>query len=353
MRYVELTEEHLPAAAGVVAATTRRRAAWTGPGARPVGSADLAAVAETTLRPYVDDATRIAYVAVDGDDVHAVLGGLYKHLTPADPEYVYQAPHQLVLATTACAARDENAEAEHLPELFARIRVRAREREGIDRIGVGVLAADWWSGALWRGLGLRPEIVFALRPVRVPERVSSGIRVRAAGADDLDALVRLSLDEILYHAHHTATGTSPHQDVETIRKQASGWWDHHADESVERAFVAEDGEGTVVGMTTVRVVTAAAESVAQFVLPRRYAYVGLTDVVASSRGSGVGAALAAHVLAWTRALPDPPELVGLHYASDNALSAPFWSARGYAPAATFLTTAPRHRVDVAPGMGGA
>ncbi|SJM50003.1 hypothetical protein CZ771_03765 [Actinomycetales bacterium JB111] len=375
MPITPLTADLLPAAAEVVAAQTARRIAAAG--SSPDG-VDLTALAEHWLRSYVTDEDRFAFVALDGGTVVACLGALTVQLTPDDEGYTYMAPRHVLCPLGGWAARTPHDAVAHLPALIAAVRSRASD-EGIDRINLQTLDADWHSGGVWRSAGLRPDTAFALRPLAAPapstRPLGEPVTIRAAEPGDADALTALALEEFDFHARHTGSGTATDQSPSTARRIVDGWLaqddpaadaptepdsaadaptepdsttdtaetttDTTGDHLRERALIATAG-GDVVGVTTVQVLTAPAESLGAFVLPARYGYVGLTGVAESARGLGVGTALAAAALESFRALPDPPETVGLHYVVDNALSAPFWSARGYAPALTLLTSAPRH-----------
>jgi GNAT superfamily N-acetyltransferase len=388
-----LTADLLPAAAEVVAAQTARRIAAAGSSR---GVVDLDALAERWLRSYVEDEDRFAFVALDGGTVAACLGALTVRLTPDDEGYTYMAPRHALCPLGGWAARTPHDAAAHLPALLDAVRSRASD-EGIDRINLQTLDPDWHSGGVWRSSGLRPDTAFALRPLAAPTPsthslgVSSDatsrdasatgspaggaaplggpVTIRPAEASDADALTALALEEFDFHARHTGSGAATDQSPRTARRIVDGWFaqgdptadtaagtraepgpttdaitdtpDTAGDHRRERALVATAG-GDVVGVTTVQVLTAPANSLGALVLPARYGYVGLTVVAEAARGLGVGTALAAAALESLRAVPEPPETVGLHYVVDNDLSAPFWSARGFAPALTLLTSAPRH-----------
>lgn len=341
-----LGTEHLATVGDLVAEQTGRRVRAAGL-AEPDQSS-LMAAAGRWLAPYVGDGPGFARVALDGDRAIAVLGGLPTRLTPQDAGYTYMAPRHVLCPLSGWAARDETSAVVVLPQLLAAVRDEALA-QGLERVDVQVLDADWFTGGVWRAAGLRPDTTMAFRPLADADADADRggraerWRVRPAGEGDLTAMASLAMEEVLFHARHTGSGTAVDQDPATVRANVAGMLDHDAPPDVERAFVVEDSGGDVVGITTAHVLTAATGSLGSLVLPPRYGYLGLTDVADRVRGRGAGGALLRHALAWLRAQPDPPPVVGLHYVVDNVLSAPFWSDRGFAPALTLLTTAPRHR----------
>ncbi|MBZ2198307.1 GNAT family N-acetyltransferase [Occultella gossypii] len=338
MRCTPLTPAHLDAVVDLAVAALRDRTRLAGPGSTP--PSDPAHIARTSLEPYLDGDDRFAHVALDDDgQVQALLAGIVTRLGPQDAEYTYLAPRHALAPLSAWCARDPRSAVDALPVLLDAARA-SLDAASIPRLNVQVLDGDWWSVGLWRSLDLRPDTSFALRPLAAPMHAPvTAPRVRAALPSDLDAVVRLCLDEYSYHARHTGSGLAADQDAGTAARIASAWFDHGTGEDRERAFVAVDGDDRPVGVTTAHVLTAPGGSSSAALLPSRYAYIGLTSVAASARGTGAGTALTAHALGWARSLPDPPDAVGLHYVADNVLAAPFWQRRGFAPALTLLTDA--------------
>ncbi|TDE88779.1 GNAT family N-acetyltransferase [Occultella glacieicola] len=339
MRYLPLSPGHLEATIDLAATALRLRASLAGPGSSP--PRDPAGIARAALDPHLTDGDRFAYIALDdGGTVTALLAGAIARLSPRDEAYTYMAPRHAHVPLSTWCAHDPRSAVESLPPLLAAAREHL-DAASIGRLNIQVLDGDWWSAGLWRSLGFRPDTVFALRPLDAPIHApATGPRVRAATASDLGAVVPLCLEEHAFHAANTGSGVAPDQDRRTVERIAGNWLDHGAGEDRERAFVAVDEWDHPVGVTTAQVLTAPAGSSSAALLPARYAYLGLTSVTASARGTGAGTALMAHALEWARHLPDPPDAVGLHYVADNALSAPFWQRRGFAPALTLFTDAP-------------
>jgi ribosomal protein S18 acetylase RimI-like enzyme len=164
--------------------------------------------------------------------------------------------------------------------------------------------------------------------------------VRRAVRDDVDALADLALEEHLYHAHHTASGTSPDQPRETSRRIASDAV--AADVTTTCQLVAErvsstDGRAAIVGSIIGSIQMVGDDEIARFLLPARYGYIGLTSVTAAARGSGVGRTLVAELMSWFAA--HGCDVVFLHYVNSNRLSQPFWIRMGFTPhLTTFAAT---------------
>lgn len=295
----------------------------------------------SALTAYVEAPDRFAYLATDDEGrAEALVGGLLTRLTPQDEAFTYAAPVSVVLPLTGWGARDAAAAVRCLPMLHAAV-VRHAAAESVERIDVQVLESDWVAASVWRSLGLRPCLAFAARPLRAPDRPVTGTdpaAVRRAGEADLPRMGELLVEEIRYHAHHTIGGVSPDQDPATIARIVGGSVDHDAAEHVGRSFVHDEG-GEVLGLSTVHIVTTPEQSVARYFLPGRYAYIALTSVIEQARGRGIGAVLAQRAMEWARSVTEPPEVICLHYATDNVLSAPFWSSRGYAAVVSTLTNA--------------
>lgn len=334
----DLSPQTLDAACDLLVAATTRRARLTGRCGEGE-DAGLRTAARTLLASALDHEDRFALVATDARGVAGVTLGLVSRLTPQDQGYNYLPPRHTLIPQSGWAPRP-GQEAQVLPDLWSATRARSQDL-GLDRVTVQVLDADWTAISCWQALGLRPDTIFALRTTAAvrPER-RPPLSLRPARLGDLDALVDLSLEEQMYHAHHTGSGMAVDQSRDTVTALCRDWLDHDAEEGVERAFVAETSDGAVVGVTTVHTMSLPSAGLGVRVLPRRYGYIGLTSVTEGWRGRGVGGSLADRALAWVQALPDPPAQTGLHYVVDNVTSASFWAARGYASVLTHLTDAP-------------
>lgn len=302
------------------------------------------AAARAVVEPALDpSSTHFCLVDVDPAGVAGVVTGLVSRLTPDDVGYTYLPPRHTLAPVTGWAVRADLG-----PDVLTRLVHVAAGRSralGLDRLSFQVLDGDVDAVSAARVAGLRPDTVFALRPLALApgRRPSPEIRVRPAEAADLPALVDLSLEEQTYHARHTGSGMAHDQDRATVTRVCRGWLEHGSDPLTERAVVAAQADdGPVVGVTTMAVLETPATALSSFLLPRRYGYIGLTSVARGQRGRGVGTALAEAALAWMGGTPDPPQYVGLHYVADNVLSAGFWPALGWVGVTTILTDAAPH-----------
>jgi GNAT superfamily N-acetyltransferase len=149
-----------------------------------------------------------------------------------------------------------------------------------------------------------------------------GIRIRRAGAGDLDAVASLALEEIRFDALFGAAIERPGaQDTE--RRYVAGlmagpvpWtWLAEADGAAVGVLVAERPEnaGWIAPVTGL---SPAAYLTQLFVMP-------------DARGGGVGAALAREF--HREAAAAGVRITLLHYAQANPLSVPFWTHQGYRP----------------------
>ena len=174
--------------------------------------------------------------------------------------------------------------------------------------------------------GLQPLAVVAVRPG--PERsgpaaeLPAGLRIRRAGLDDLDAVVRLEHDVVRYDANFVAvidrpwTADALRAEAKTALAAAEPW-----------VWLAER-DGQAIGVLHAQR-PADAGWIARLTRPEPVAYNLLTGVSATERGAGVGAALAAQFHAETEAAGVAVTL--LHYTQLNPRSVPFWSQQGYRP----------------------
>jgi GNAT superfamily N-acetyltransferase len=194
--------------------------------------------------------------------------------------------------------------------------------------------------------GFAPRAVIAARPTggrsAEPGRsgakdnnLGAGVRIRRAGPDDIDAVVRLALEVIRFDAEvssvteRPATAAALWQELEGMLARPRPW-----------TWLAER-DGTAIGMVTAEPPDQAAW-IAPLVGPAPAAYLLLMGVQAGQRGSGVGAALAAQL--HHEAAAAGVAVMLLHYAQVNPLSAPFWSQQGYRPLWTVWEASPASTV---------
>jgi GNAT superfamily N-acetyltransferase len=147
------------------------------------------------------------------------------------------------------------------------------------------------------------------------------LRIRRAGPEDIDMVVRLGLEEVRYDAHFgliERPGTA-----DALRREAAG----PLAQPEAWTWLAER-DGTPLGMLSAERPEAAGW-IAPMVRPAPVAYLGLMVVRPGERGRGVGAALVARFHREIEAAGVAVTL--LHYEQVNPLSVPFWSQQGYRP----------------------
>ncbi|HEX6445789.1 MAG TPA: GNAT family N-acetyltransferase [Streptosporangiales bacterium] len=227
-----------------------------------------------------------------------------------------------------------------------------------DRAGVAELVDRWatevaldapdatlsvlWPSADEVGLGLLGAAGFALSGVLAVRaggplpRVRAGldtVRGRRAVAPDLDAILRLHREEVVFHADlgtgHRLVEVEQAAAAERIQAALRG-------EGSAVAHVVEAGDGEVVAMCESWPVDVAAyvpegdnEWPAGVLPAGRYGYLNTVCVTAEHRGGGLGAVLVRAVLDDLADGGAGPTY--LWYAADNPVSPGFWQAMGYRP----------------------
>ena len=179
--------------------------------------------------------------------------------------------------------------------------------------------------------GFTPATVLALRRLGATavDEVASGVHVRPATRDDVDALVDAS---VAVQAFDSTVGVLPERphaaevfrpNVESALREHPGW-----------CWVAER-DGRVVGACEMEPPEAAGWVTGSVNPPpdgSTTAYLGLLHVEAAERGTGVGAALVR--VAHAHAAEAGAGHVLLHHSAANPLSVPFWGRAGYRPLMT-------------------
>ncbi len=292
-----------------------------------------------------NSATSVGWVAFDNSSrqLQAMLAGSFHKLQPEDSLFVYMPPSYVTLPLAVCQAVSHEAATECFPLLLEAVRTEA-VRQDVDRLQVSVPVGDWQQGSLWRRLGFEPDVIMAGLSLTGWQSVSHPhppeLTVRTATESDLEALTDLALEEHLYHALHTRTGTSPHQLRATSYRTAQETLARSPQTSRQlvayyQAPTEPDGLAQPVGSLVGSIAQLEADRVARYYMPPRYGYIGLTSVSESLRGKGVGRALVETILRWF--LENGIETVFLHYVSSNVLSRAFWSRQGFAPYQEVLT----------------
>ncbi len=183
--------------------------------------------------------------------------------------------------------------------------------------------------------GLAPLAVIAARVTATAGSASPaappGTRIRRAGPDDLDEVVRLGLEVIRFDATVSGVTERPSTAAALRRDLAIQF------EAAEPWLWIAEADGQAIGMLAAER-PEAARWIAPLVGPAPVAYLLLMGVSSGRRGRGVGAAMAAQFHRETEAAGVAVTL--LHYAQVNPLSAPFWSQQGYRPLWTVWEAAP-------------
>lgn len=189
--------------------------------------------------------------------------------------------------------------------------------------------------------GFTPLMVIAARRAggqlaeRTPDLSDQGIQLRGAGLADIDAVVSLGVEAIRFDAEVSSVTMRP-DTAAALRQECAGLlsgpkpW----------AWLAER-DGTPVGMLIAEPPGAAAW-IAPLAGVAPVAYLLLAGVQPGERGRGIGAALTARLHHDVAA--SGVQVVLLHYAQLNPLSAPFWSQQGYRPLWTVWEASPASRV---------
>jgi GNAT superfamily N-acetyltransferase len=159
----------------------------------------------------------------------------------------------------------------------------------------------------------------------------AGVRIRAAGPDDLATVVSLGQKVIQFDSHfggvveRPGTGAALRNEVQGMLGGVQPW-----------TWLAER-DGAAIGMLAGQG-PASAGWIAPMVRAAPVAYNMLTFVDPAERGSGVGNALAARFHLEAEAAGAAVTL--LHYEQTNPLAAPFWGHQGYRPIWTSWETRP-------------
>jgi GNAT superfamily N-acetyltransferase len=215
------------------------------------------------------------------------------------------------------------------PAAMAALLARWREHLADGDTGADSAAVVVWPSrdvamtSVFVAHGLIPDHVIAVRPASRPTGTApAAVRVRRAGAADLDAVVGLRLEEVRFGARLSGLPARPGT-AELMRERYATVL------SAEEPWVwLADADGETVGLVSVTVGPQAAWT-APLVTATPVAYVDCAAVSPGHRGGGVAAALIHHV---HHALDDAGIAATLlHYSALNPLSAPFWHRSGYRP----------------------
>ena len=274
------SDEHLDAAAALLRERHERHLA-----------------AEPLLARDVDYAAQLkgeGLVALRGDELRAYLLGE----TTDDDAFV---------DFGGCAAYE--------PELLRDLYAALAPSWSRDRQRVYVPASDQALGDVWFRLAFGLQLVYGVRE----PHPGDGYGVRPGTPDDLDAAAALS--NVLW-AHQGEAPSFSAREPQTLEEQRERWrgtWD----DADFVHFVAER-EGRVVGQVLLY-----RRPEGDLRIPAQNIDLAHASVAQSARGSGVGSALAAHVLGWAHR--EGFRSMTVDWREVNLLASRFWPRRGFRP----------------------
>jgi GNAT superfamily N-acetyltransferase len=277
----------------------------------------------------------------DSDGGLVALGSCrHRHFGPDSPELAWGAEHQFGLTPYVAGFGPQIGVA--LDDLLATWREHLTRQPDAAQADSAALVR-WPSRDIdgvraLLGHGLHPLVVIAARPrgrsaesARLADGSRHGLRIRRAGLADIDVVVAFALELLRWDEHFGSARLRPHgehAERENAQRRLA-----HADPWI---WLAER-DGQAVGM----VAAEPPEStgwISPLVSVTPVAYIGEMAVLPELRGTGIGAALIAHLHARLDAVGVAVTL--LHYAQLNPLSVPFWSRMGYRPLWTCWETRP-------------
>jgi GNAT superfamily N-acetyltransferase len=208
------------------------------------------------------------------------------------------------------------SEPETLRDLFAVL----AERWDVSRFAVAVPASDGGLIDTWFRLAFGCQFIWAVQEPRPAEPVGFGGTIRPGTPDDLEAVAEL--DEILWVLQARSPSFSG-LTVPSRNEFRNEWRDLWDDEEFPAHFVAER-DGRTVGHALLY-----SRPEGDLRVPSGnidLAHVATLDDV---RGTGVGVALAHHVLGWAHERGF--RSMTTDWRSVNLLSSRFWPRRGFRP----------------------
>ena len=293
----------------------------------PAAYEDPAAAAELVARTLT-----VAAGVVTRDPTGRLLGFLTaidSRPDPSSPMARYAPERASLHLVHGHAVAADAAPAPAYAELFAALAAAALERGVTDHV-VHVPIGDPAVEAAWVALGFGRANVVAVRDLRPVERRADRVEVRVAAADELDVVDVLVDEESVFHAGSPIF--RPYRRTETndaVREQLASEL-----ASDDHAVLVASLDGDDVGVLCV-----GPGQGSPLCVPDGAAYIAATAVLPSSRGAGVGAALADAALTWAR--DHGHRAACLHFASANATSTSFWTGIGFRPVMAHL----RRRLD--------
>jgi GNAT superfamily N-acetyltransferase len=277
---VDFTDEHLPAAAVLLAArhAAQRRVE---PGLDPAYEAPDAARVEIEALRVREGASGV--VALEDGTVAGFLLGAPLDETWGPNVWVTAAGHAVI-------------EAERVRDLYA---VAAERWVAAGRTShyAMVPATDAALVDAWFRLGFGHQHAHAIREAPAAGddgQVPEGVVIRRAEREDIDALARLELVLPEHQALSPVFSRLPLPAIENARAE----WEADFDDQRFATFVAEH-DGQVIG-SAVGCAIELSSTHTSLALPRGAGFLGFAAVLPESRGLGAGRALGEQVLCWAR-----------------------------------------------------
>jgi GNAT superfamily N-acetyltransferase len=208
------------------------------------------------------------------------------------------------------------SEPEALRDLFAVF----AERTGASRFAVAVPASDDGLIDAWFRLAFGCQFMWAVQETRPTEPVDFGGLIRASTPGDLESVA--AFDEILWLLQARSPSFSG-LTVPPREEFLEEWRDLWVEEEYPAHFVAER-DGRVVGHALLYL-----RPGGDLRVPSRNIDLGHVATLDDVRGTGVGLALAHHVLAWAHG--EGYRSMTTDWRSVNLLSSRFWPRRGFRP----------------------
>ena len=212
------------------------------------------------------------------------------------------------------------AEPELARDLFAAAAERWHE-EGHSRFAVVVPAFDAALVDAWFRVGFGLQFAYAVRESEAVRPVQAAVTIRPGTKDDLPHLARL--DRELW-VHQVGSPSFSGQEVEPLEAFEAEWADDTFDSpDTFWPFMAER-DGEVVGEALLY-----RRPTGDLRVPEGNVDLAHAATYPGVRGSGVGSAIAAHVLTWAH--EQGFGSVTADWRSVNLLASRFWSRRGWRP----------------------
>jgi GNAT superfamily N-acetyltransferase len=234
--------------------------------------------------------------------------------------YLFGAPRQFGNATdtwtmVGLAGHAVAGDAELVRDLYAAA-ASAWAEAGHRRHAAFVPASDAALVDAWFRLSFGASGALGIRETGPAEPIDAGVRIRSGTRDDLADAARL--DRLMTESMVSSPSFSP-SNVPSAAEAEEEWRDTWNDEKFEH-FVAER-DGRVVGHVVLY------RRPPDLRVPANSIDLAAASTEPEARGSGVGRAMTAHVLAWAHDA-DIPVMV-IDWRMTNLFASRFWPRRGF------------------------